>query len=51
MPKIKIKKFGPIKQGNKDSDGWIDIKKVSIFIGNQGSGKAVLQNWFQHLCG
>ena len=42
MPKIKIKKFGPIKQGNKDSDGWIDIKKVSIFIGNQGSGKSCI---------
>ena len=42
MPKIKIKNFGPIKQGNKDSDGWIDIKKVSIFIGNQGSGKSCI---------
>ena len=40
MTKIRIKNFGPIKQGCPDDDGWIDIKKVSVFIGNQGSGKS-----------
>lgn len=40
MAKIRIKNFGPIKQGCLDDDGWMDIKKVCVFIGNQGSGKS-----------
>jgi predicted ATPase len=44
MSKLKIKNFGPIKEGFKDSDGseWMDIKKVTVFIGNQGSGKSTV---------
>ncbi len=42
MSKIKIKNFGPIKEGYLENDGWIDIKKVTVFIGNQGSGKSVV---------
>jgi len=42
MSKIKIKNFGPIKQGYNENDGWIDIKKVTVFIGNQGSGKSTV---------
>jgi predicted ATPase len=42
MSKIKIKNFGPIKNGHQENDGWIDIKKVTIFIGNQGSGKSTV---------
>lgn len=42
MSKIKIKNFGPIKDGYKDSDGWIDVNKVTLFIGNQGSGKSTV---------
>lgn len=44
MSKIKIKNFGPIKEGYKDEDGneWMDIKKVTVFIGNQGSGKSTV---------
>ena len=42
MSKIKIKNFGPIKLGFLDNDGWIDIKKVTLFIGNQGSGKSTI---------
>lgn len=48
MAKIKIKNFGPIKDGFKEilADGtvneWIDVKKVSVFIGNQGSGKSTV---------
>ena len=37
---IKIKNFGPIKAGYQENDGWMDIEKVTIFIGNQGSGKS-----------
>ena len=39
MCKIKIKNFGPIKQGMVDNE-CIDIKKVTLFIGNQGSSKS-----------
>lgn len=42
MSKIKIKNFGPIKDGYRENDGWIDIKKVTLFIGNQGSGKSTV---------
>lgn len=44
MSKIKIKNFGPIKQGFSDGNGneWMDVKKVTIFIGNQGSGKSTV---------
>ncbi len=42
MSRIKIKNFGPIKEGYQDNDGWLDIKKVTVFIGNQGSGKSTV---------
>jgi predicted ATPase len=42
MSKINIKNFGPIKQGYQEDDGWFDIKKVTVFIGNQGSGKSTI---------
>ena len=42
MSKIKIKNFGPIKEGFTDGDGFIDVKKITVFIGNQGSGKSTV---------
>ncbi len=42
MSKIKIKNFGPIQEGCVNDDGWIDINKVTLFIGNQGSGKSTV---------
>lgn len=42
MSKIRIKNFGPIKQGLKSNNGWIEIKKVAVFIGDQGSGKSTV---------
>lgn len=42
MSKIRIKNFGPIKEGYKEDEGWLDIKKVTVFIGNQGSGKSTV---------
>lgn len=42
MSKIRIKNFGPIKEGYQENDGWIDVKKVTVFIGNQGSGKSTV---------
>ena len=49
MSKIKIKNFGPIKNGFQDNEGWMDIKKITIFIGNQGSGKSSVAKLFSTL--
>ncbi|MDO5104569.1 AAA family ATPase [Capnocytophaga sp.] len=40
--RIRIKHFGGIKEGYRDNDSWIDIEKVTAFIGNQGSGKSTV---------
>lgn len=40
MSRINIKHFGPIESGCLASEGWIEIKKATVFIGNQGSGKS-----------
>ncbi len=42
MSKIKVNYFGPIKEGLLENEGWIEIKKVTVFIGSQGSGKSTL---------
>ncbi len=42
MCKIKVKYFGPIKEGYAENNGWIDINKVTAFIGDQASGKSTL---------
>lgn len=42
MAKIRIKNFGPIKDGYKNNRGFLDITKVTFFIGNQGSGKSTI---------
>ena len=36
---VKIKNFGPIKDGAKD---FIVINRFTIFIGDQGSGKSTI---------
>lgn len=42
MSKIRIKDFGPIKEGYQQKDGWLDINDVTVFIGSQGSGKSTV---------
>lgn len=42
MSRLRIKNFGPIGPGLSERNGWIDIKRVTVFIGNQGSGKSTL---------
>lgn len=42
MAKIKVRNFGPIKSGYQEHDGWLEIKKYTLFIGNQGSGKSTV---------
>ncbi|ULJ68961.1 ATP-binding protein [Wielerella bovis] len=41
-PRIKIQHFGAIQQTNPDNQGWLDIEKVTVFIGDQGSGKSTV---------
>jgi predicted ATPase len=42
MPKIKIRNFGPVKAGYTQNDGFLDISRITLFIGNQGSGKSTV---------
>lgn len=42
MSKIRIKNFGPIKEGYQENEGWLEVNKVTVFIGNQGSGKSTV---------
>jgi len=37
MNRISVQNFGPIRDS-----GWVDLKKVTVFLGNQGSGKSTL---------
>lgn len=49
MSRIRIKNFGPIREGCSTNDGWMDIKKVTLFIGPQGSGKSTAAKAFSTL--
>ena len=51
MSRIKIKNFGPIREGFVDNDGWMDIEKVTVFIGDQGSGKSTVAKLISTLSG
>lgn len=42
MSRIKIKNFGPIREGFVENDGWMDVNKVTVMIGDQGSGKSTM---------
>ena len=49
MIKLKIKNIGPIKDGFVSDDGFMDINDVTIFIGNQGTGKSTVAKVFSTL--
>lgn len=40
MCKIRMHNFGQVKRGFIEDEGWIEIKKVTLFIGNQSIGKS-----------
>jgi len=42
MKKIRVKNFVPIKAGFKENDGFFCIPKLTVFIGNQGTGKSTI---------
>ncbi len=46
MSQIKIKNFGPIKSGFEGNDGYMDIRKVTTFIGDQSTGKSSVAKLF-----
>ena len=46
MSQIKIKNFGPIKSGFEENNGFMDLKKVTTFIGDQGTGKSSIAKLF-----
>jgi len=46
MARMRIKNFGPIKAGLSENDGWIEFKRLTVFIGNQGSGKSTIAKLF-----
>ncbi|MBF0235447.1 MAG: ATP-binding protein [Desulfamplus sp.] len=47
--KLKIKNIGPIKDGYTSGDGFMDINGVTLFIGNQGTGKSTVAKVFSTL--
>lgn len=49
MSRIRIKNFGPVREGYSSNDGWMDIKKVTLFVGPQGSGKSTVAKAFSTL--
>ena len=42
MALLKIKNFGPIKNGYSQNDGFIEIKPVTVICGNQATGKSTI---------
>lgn len=46
MTRLRIKNFGPVVSGPNETDGWIDFKRVTVFLGNQGSGKSTVAKLF-----
>lgn len=44
--RLRLNNFGPIGPGLSDNNGWIDFKRVTVFIGNQGSGKSTVAKLF-----
>jgi predicted ATPase len=49
MVKLKIKNIGPIKNGFNSNDGFINFTGVTLFVGNQGSGKSTVAKVFSTL--
>ena len=42
MSKLRIRYFGPINEGLSSNGGWIEIRKVTVLTGNQGTGKSTI---------
>lgn len=49
MAKIKLSNIGPIKNGLENLSEYIEFNGVTIFIGNQGTGKSTIAKLFSTL--
>ena len=49
MARLKIQYFGPIERGFQDNSGWLKFKEITVFIGDQGSGKSTVAKVFSTL--
>ena len=46
MEKLRIKNFGAITEGLKENSGYIELSKMTLFLGEQGSGKSTITKLF-----
>lgn len=49
MIRLKVKYFGPIEEGYQQNNGYLEFKKHTFIIGNQGSGKSTVAKLFSTL--
>ena len=49
MVKLKVKNFGPINDGFTENDGFMDISQITLFCGNQATGKSTIAKLFSTL--
>ena len=49
MAKLKVRHVGPIREGYKENNGFISFDGVTVFIGDQGSGKSTMAKLFASL--
>lgn len=42
MPSLRVKNFGPIRQGLMENDGFINMTPLTVFCGNQATGKSTV---------
>lgn len=49
MAKLKIKNIGPIKNTDSIENGYISFEGVTLFIGNQGTGKSTISKIYSTL--
>ena len=49
MAKLRVKNVGPIRNGLDSHNGFIDFNSITVFIGNQGSGKSTIAKLFSTL--
>jgi len=46
MSKLKVENFGPLTTGYQEDNGFMDFRKVTVLIGNQGTGKSSVAKLF-----
>ena len=46
MARLRVKNFGPITEGFDSDDGFIEFNKLTLFIGDQGTGKSTVAKLF-----